>query len=501
MEAVSEAELQNSLASGSKKRLRTFRRLLAKDRDNVIFDDRVLKVLKEYCYDLANLRKVRDYLSQLKDDDGVGYSQSRRQYSHLERAFSFFQEEDHPSFRWNRNYQAALKILRDEFSQLRLKRVRITCDDDIRNILPKTDTHSGWSFILTGQRYKGDYLDGATKNYFNVERTARENKSFNCPILPGTRTQGSGAFEEDGSFTHTCKHKTRLVSMIDIWQIIAECMYAVPIQRYMGSKNWYAGGSSMEQIANVIATYRSQYGRYISLDYSHYDQSISSWLIEDAFDIIKTAFVDVDEELWSIIVNDFIHKNFITKDGVIHSDKGVPSGSMFTQIIDSVVNRIMILTYFTSINARVDMIIMGDDNLMYFDRDIKVEDLCSYLTKNFGIVTNPDKSSHGMSKQHPEFLSRVWKFDGQHRNENVLIGKLLYPERFRNYDLDRTDPYVVVLSYIFAYRPSMYQLIDVERFLDEQHFRNVGWSGVEKRYLSGFLKYTLEYTSCLTHYV
>lgn len=501
MKAISEAELQNSLASGSKKRLSVFRKQLSKDRENVIFDDKALKILKAYVYDVPNLRKVRDYLSDLTDENGAAFSQSYKQYSHLEKAFSLFAEDDHTSFRWNRNYQKSLEILRSEFSQLRLKEVRYRTDDDIRNTLPKTNTHSGWSFILTGLKEKGRYLDGIAKHYRMVESAARKNQSFNCPILPGTRTQGSGAFEEDGSFTNTCKHKTRLVSMIDIYQILAECKYAIPFQDYMGRKNWYAGGFNMDRIGNVISTYRSRNVYYISLDYSHYDQSISSWLIEDAFDVIKCAFDHVDEELWKIIVNDFIHKNFITSNGIVHSDKGVPSGSMFTQIIDSVVNRIMIQTYFLSIGQDVDMIIMGDDNLMYFRKPVKVEDLSSYLWKNFGIVSNPEKSTFGTSRNNPSFLSREWRNDGQWRTPNVLIGKLLYPERFRNYAKDRTDPAIVVYSYILAYEPSMRKLMDVNRFLTDHNFRDLRWSEVDSRYLSGYLKYSLEYLKCLSHYV
>lgn len=495
MKAINEAELQTSLASGSKKRLSMFRKRLSLDRENVIFDDKVLGILKEYCYDQADLRRVRDYLSDLTDTRGIRFSQSHKEYSQLATAFELFSNPDHTSFRWNQNYQKSLKSLKDELKQVHLKRVRISTDEDIRNILPKTDTHSGWSYILTGLRKKGEYLDGATKHYFEAERTARMNGSFNCPILPGTRTQGSGAFEEDGSFTDTCKHKTRLVSMIDIWQIIAECQYAVPIQRYIGGKMWYAGGYNMSQIAGVISTYRSRNSRYISLDYSHYDQTISSWLIEDAFDVLKTAFAEVDDELWAIIVNDFIHKNFITADGVIHSDKGVPSGSMFTQIIDSVVNRIMIETYFNSIGRKVEMIIMGDDNLMYFDGDVKVDDLCSYLAKNFGVVSNPDKSTFGTVRQDPQFLSRIWRADGQWRNGHVLISKLLYPERFRNYAEGVMDPAIVVYSYILAYYPSMRELMDIRRFLDDNDFKGLTWSGVDSRALSGFLRYTLEYTN------
>jgi hypothetical protein len=393
--------------------------------------------------------------------------------------------------------------MKREFSQFSLVPLSYSCDDDVIQAIPKLDTHSGWTFILNGKRKKGENLDSIFAKYTAEATAACSIGSFNKPILPGVRTQCSGEFDELGRTTDTCKHKTRLVSMIDLMQIIAELRFAKPFQQMIGSRKFYAGGKDPVEISKIISNMRANYSEYVSLDYSSYDQSISSWLIEDAFDIIRSAFREFTCEesmLWDVVVHDFIHKTFISKKGVVHSDKGVPSGSMFTQIIDSIVNRLMISTFLLSKGIDGSMIIMGDDNLLYYNlplgyvgnRDIR-SDVASYLTKNFGVKCNDDKSSYGIKGQNPEFLSREWRWGGQWRHPNILISKMLFSERFRHYD-EQSTPELVVYSYILAYGLGMSELLDVERFLMENKFNPYDLAKMDSRNLPGYLRIQLHDT-------
>ena len=79
MRAIKDESLQASLSSGSKKRLRQYRANLSANRDKVIFDDRVLDVLRKYVYDSKDLASVVGYLNNLRDDDGYLYSSSLKQ--------------------------------------------------------------------------------------------------------------------------------------------------------------------------------------------------------------------------------------------------------------------------------------------------------------------------------------------------------------------------------------------------------------------------------------
>jgi hypothetical protein len=492
--------LYNSLSAGSKNRLTQYRTNLSVTRGKyeVNFDKDVKSILVNYVYDKKAFQSECTYLKHLKDADNMPFSRNLKIYSTIEDAMSRFALCDYTSFRWNKNYQQSLKTLVDRFSKLRLHPLNYLCDDDIVDALPKMDTHSGFYWIISGKKYKGDNMERIYRTFTKELESALEKGSFNKPILLGFRTQASGEYDDQGSRTNKCKHKLRVVSMIDLIVIIAELMFAKPIQKFMASETFYAGGKDEHRISEIITNWRVKYNQFLSIDYKSFDQSISSWLIEDAFSVIKSAFIlnEKEERLFDIIKNDFIHKDFILNEGILHSDRGVPSGSMFTQIIDTIVNYLVVSTYFFAMNEEVDMIIMGDDNAIFTKSKFDLEDLASYIRKNFGMeVDTSDKSNVGSTKKDEvKFLSRYWRWDGQWRAPNQLISRLLYPERFRNYSKE-VGPEHVIYAFILTYRLGMVGFMDIGRFIRDYPISTKDLlDKVDSRYLPGSLAYIREYT-------
>jgi hypothetical protein len=481
------------LDPASQNRLFRFRKDLCRDKDTVIFDSKLKDLVLHYSLEPKSIKQEINFLNQLRDEDGFTFCQSRKQYSKLEVQLERFAENNYPSFRWNENYQAALKWMALEFSNATLQPLTYHSDEEIRDALPKVDTHSGFTYIITGKKRKGDNLEGSYQLYTEVLDGAGDGLSFNRPILPGVRTQGS-AYDEEGSRLLYARHKTRLVSMVDLFQIINEMTYAIPFQRWMASWSYYAGGKDPWDIDKIIQNDRSSFNYYLSLDYSSFDQSLSDWLIEDAFSLLFDAFMTRDARICDIIVNDFIHKAFVSGDGVIYSDKGVPSGSMFTQIIDSICNILMIKTYLLSKGLKGHMIVMGDDNLLYTDKAVDKEDISSYLRLNFGTSVNPSKTDSGTRMDSPKFLSREWRKDGQWRHPNVLLSRMLYPERWRDYKSGNADPIEVFYAYILTYPVGMRELVDVDSFLfDNKLIPNRNADIRHSRHLTGVMKYVRDY--------
>jgi hypothetical protein len=276
-------------------------------------------------------------------------------------------------------------------------------------------------------------------------------------------------------------------------------MIAKPFQIEFSKLNCYAGGKDELKISSIITNWRVKYAKFLSIDYSSFDQTISSWLIEDAFSVVRAAFdhlSDEEEELFKVIVGDFIHKDFVLNEGVLHSNKGVPSGSMFTQIIDTIVNLLVVKTYFLSIQAEAEMIAMGDDNAIFTRANVSIDELSSYISKNFGlIVSTGDKSNEGNTKEEDvKFLSRFWRYDGQWRHPFQLLSRLAYPERKRDYNTI-VGPQHVILAFILTYGLGMNQLMNVARFrsdypISEKHILDT----VDSRYLPGSMAYIREYT-------
>lgn len=463
---VSAPLTQLSLDAGSKQRLRHYQTRVSSDSYSVIFDDRVVEIARRYAKSNCDIDGIIEYLNRLKDKDGLPFCQSIKQWSKAEEALARFIDANHTPFCWNENYQTAKREMIEMFSQLNLKPIKFNTANDIEEILPKKGTHAGFHYILTGMRKKGDYISDELVKTFEEWRCKRISRQLDSyPILLGFRTQASGAFLDDGSKSFTCKHKTRVVSMVDFYQILLESKYTVPFQRALSTYPCYAGGKDIPEIGQYISNFRSRTHYFTSIDYSSFDQTISNWLIRDAFDILKSAFKNVDDDEFSVIVNDFINKDFITDTGILHSNKGVPSGSMFTQIIDSLVNLLVIKTYFHSIHTPLQhCIVMGDDNLFFSNTPISVDKLSTYVKKNFGLIINPDKCNYGMcNSKDPQFLSRKWSAYGSYRDIGTIISKMAFPERFREYG-GLITPEIVFYSYIMAYKRTMDEYFDTERF-------------------------------------
>nr|UYL95501.1 MAG: putative RNA-dependent RNA polymerase [Anshan Parti tick virus 1] len=459
---------QTNRADGHVKRL-------SKDRDDQLFDKEVKDLVCEWAINRDQVRKFWKYLKKQR------FTQSKFEVKKFREALTRFTEPNHKYGGWRKAHELAKFLLEDEFKRANLKMLHYRETDDIAAALPRKDTHAGIEYVEYGKRKKGEYLDELFNMYTRAEKEARLQRSFNAIILPGTRTQASGAFDDFGNETpDRIKYKSRLVSIVGLRQILAECKFARPVQQFMSGVKWYAGGKSDAEICGYMTGLRSDLKYWVCIDYSSFDQTISDWLIRDAFDIMRAAFGQdsfFDDDLFSIVREDFIHKIFLDVDGtLLESHKGVPSGSMFTQIVDSIVNRLMIQAYFISKNIPLNtvvMCIMGDDNIIFSASKLDEEELASYLAYNYGVEVNPDKFEKGTWDDHPTFLSREWTPDGANRDPWVLVMKLFYPERFRDYyqwheGIPPTRPDEVVYSYILSFPVGMRRLIHVDKFVD--HF-------------------------------
>lgn len=479
------------LDAAQNRELNAYCKRLGSSRDPKVFDSHLLSIIRPYLKDESRVKDEIRYL------DSIGYNSSKYEYHKIEEQLLRFLENDHSDFRWNRNYKRAKEILIEDFSRNRVEQLHFESDSDILAILPERNTSTGYDGILTGIRKKKEFCeDGIQKRYLAVEDNARMNGTFNNIILIGSRTQASGAYDADNGYvrTGTFKSKSRLVSMVRAYLILAECKFAKPLQWLLGTKGWYAGGKNDTAISSGILDMKLKHHYSMTIDYSHYDQSISSWLIRDAFEIMEAAFYKFkfDKQLFDIIREDMINKYFIDAKGdVRESHKGVGSGSMFTQLVDSIVNKLMITTYMLSIGEEqhFDCMIMGDDNLIYTDVEINAKHLCTYLEKNFGIECNEQKCSKALATESPEFLSRVWTPMGVWRAPEVLISKMFYPETFRNYK-EGADPYLIIYAYILSFPRGMYEIMHTEQFIDECIAKNNILKDHQKiQYLNGLMKY------------
>jgi hypothetical protein len=274
----------------------------------------------------------------------------------------------------------------------------------------------------------------------------------------------------------------------------------------LASSRYYAGGKSPDQLGNIIFNDRGQRKNWFSWDAHSYDRSIPGWLIRDVMQIIKGWFAldEKQETLFDYVTDSLVVKQFIGPDGkMIEVHDGVPSGSMFTQIVDTVANLVILTTYLFHIGLsesevlRFKCNICGDDNLIFHDGEIVVKDYCTYVAKNFGITSHPDKCKSGLCEYDaPQYLSRFWRASGAWRHPWLLAAKMISPERTRIYGSSkhRISPELIVYSYVLGYPSGLRELIDVGRFVTENNLRNSLLNATGGPVgLSGFLEYQIRY--------
>lgn len=483
MRAINEFNLTNSLDSGSTKRLKSYKASIRRDSVQRIFDDQAVKELLTYAYDPGKIYAELDYLRVLADSEGRLFCRSMGKYADMEKQFLNFQAPEKASFRWNKNYQAAVAIVGSRYSQAKIKSLTYSTDEDIYEAVTDWSTATGWTRIESGFRKKVEVLGDVFRVYSEREARAKEVGSFESPIICGTRTQGSGAYDALGHRTNTWKSKKRAVFMVDVYTIIAESKFGKPLNDWLKTYPYTAIGKDDSWLTRWVNEQRARGWNFISFDYSKYDSTIPSWLIKSAFDVIRCAFSEYDEKLLSVIEEDFINKNIITGDGVIHVTHGNPSGSRLTAIINGICNEIMTETWKQAFGITGVYNIMGDDNLIYTWSEASnalVASISQYIMHNFGIQANAEKSNYGRSVKDPEYLSRFWGYSGPYRNAGEVISLIAYPERFRPYnrkDVELT-PALILYSYVLAYRRTMDQLMDTEKFLRSigSSFASIRWT-------------------------
>ena len=232
------------------------------------------------------------------------------------------------------------------------------------------------------------------------------------------------------------KPKTRLVWGYPQAMTILEAQFAYPLsQSLLNIMTPYCFGLHKADLmarAQSIANANIRVG----LDFSGFDATVPKLLIYKAFDILKTWFRPMTEEellSWKRIVWYFINTPILMPDGYVYQKHtGVPSGSFFTQMIDSIVNFIVVeyihrksVCQFTRLD---NILVLGDDSLCTWSKWPQLADLQSYASE-LGFRLNVKKSlvtrfGHGF-----DFLGHHWEAGLPHRDLRELAKRAIFPER------------------------------------------------------------------------
>lgn len=183
------------------------------------------------------------------------------------------------------------------------------------------------------------------------------------------------------------------------------------------------------------------------LDWSRFDKYVPPWLIRDAFNILKENFdfshvLDSEGKIWEVnpeisnnrwhnMVNYFINTPFRMPNGDRYKKAGgVPSGSAWTNIIDSIINAIVVRysAYHCMGSFPEYDIYMGDDSVIITQKILNLEDIGAVALDVFGFHLNLSKSYTTKRRCNIQFLG-YYDYDGYPiREQDFLIASWMLPE-------------------------------------------------------------------------
>jgi len=308
--------------------------------------------------------------------------------------------KSHPSRPKDNYYIKAVNFASKDF---RLPtRVKIRHVNDVIRHYPHPDRSPGLPYTKQGIKRKGDVDTNLIRWNIHKIKYGKINR-FKVPCTIASKTV----------LTPPDKKKFRIIWVYPVDMTIAEGMFAQPlICAYNSLRNhpyaiwfrWHKG--DMHQLNSYIEPGT----QWLGTDYSAFDVHVPPWLIRDAFSILRqqldfrqyeyygapTDPFTVDR-LWNEVIRYFIETPAKLKSGkVVVKKGGVPSGSYFTNLVDSICNAVMTHYILLRLNVRYSKrFFMGDDGLVKIFGPVNMRIFSNIAQEVFGSQINPDKSEVG----------------------------------------------------------------------------------------------------------
>nr|WPM45971.1 MAG: RNA-dependent RNA polymerase [Cannabis partiti-like virus] len=255
------------------------------------------------------------------------------------------------------------------------------------------------------------------------------------------------------------KQKVRGVWGYPLFVYLEEARFFYPILEHLKSKghNFPIGYGCEISKGGLVAisemALRVRGGKYMMTDWSKFDKSIPPWLIRDAFSLLA-ELIDFDHVVdseglqwhvrgyrskarWKKIVDYFVETPVRTCKGerfLVRS--GVPSGSCFTNVIDTIINCIVTryISYNTVGSFPLGEMYLGDDGVCVFSSSslIDLRSMAALAHERFGLVLSPDKSYVTTQAENIHFLGYYNRPIGMpNRDQALLIVSFVHPEKSR----------------------------------------------------------------------
>jgi len=248
-----------------------------------------------------------------------------------------------------------------------------------------------------------------------------------------------------GHLSDIAEAKTRLVWVYPAEMLVVEGLYAPKM--YKAFQQWRESpllfGSSPSRQATTFAASHPKVFKKLGMDFSAFDAKVPAFLVATAFDILKQN-VEWDtwhgqpvtksqkrkwSNVWANMVWYHIHTPILMPDGrMFRKHRGIPSGSWWTQLIDSVINWILVDFLVHEQDQRpLGLKVLGDDSACHVV-DFNVPRAVLVAKETFGMTVNGEKSELSTEVQDFKLLGTRHRKGVPYRESEEWFQLLLYPE-------------------------------------------------------------------------
>lgn len=415
--------------------------------------------------------------------------------------FNSYQEEEPVNGLHYASVRAACALVKEIFSVGSLVPLEVKSENDLMEMWNSPKASAG---VINIGHSKEDSVGITLSAFSAIKAMIKRGEPYEKLLLPCLvfhRAQISGFIDSEGDYLPSgLKKKDRLIWGEDAASVSIEGQYAVPyIERLSSGCIQYAGGKDPETLRSTIRGWHERKSYWVSTDYSKFDQHVPSWLIYWCFDVIKSHYNKV---YWPEL--DWIAYNFVNTKiaipgvGVLQKHKGIPSGSNFTQVVGSMANAVMALSFIASLCASnqlqdkiryvrkvlgygrgtpLCMMVMGDDNLLFTSEKVDMNQYSEYVKTVFGEEVKAEKCTAGDRFIYPEFLKREWRRNGEYQDPSYLTINTSHNERERTYR--DYSPWHIIYGLYLTYKEAFPNWIS-ERYIVEKMQENGGIAALER---------------------
>jgi len=217
--------------------------------------------------------------------------------------------------------------------------------------------------------------------------------------------------------------------------ILIEGLFACPLYSALKRCNTpvFVGRDIHKDMPSQILSLLANKEYLYCLDFSKFDASLSSYLIETSWDVLRTLFTfrDAQDSLaFDFCRTLFMNNPIVMPDGKLYVvTAGLPSGSYFTQIIGSISNLLLIRlqqSHFLGFFPRT--FVLGDDSIYAVPSAYaSINDLANFY-KAYGLNLNMEKTIITNVYPSVHFLGHNFYGARVSRDDFNLLQLALYPE-------------------------------------------------------------------------